>query len=337
MSMPSSSEAVATSARKCAALEALLGIEARFLGEAAVMRGDVGFAQPFRQMARQALGQAPRIDEHQGRAVLRDQLGEPVVDALPDLVRHHRFEWCRRFERQIARTGMAGVDDRAGVVGHAEQEAGDQLDRLLRRRQPDALQAAAAQRGQAFERERQMRAALVRRQRVDLVDDHRARGGEHRAARLGTEQDVERFRRGDDDVRRAPAHAVALGCRRVAGAHQGADLDLGQALRAQRVGDAGQRRLEVALDVVRQRLERRDIDDVGLVLQSVGQALAHQGVDRREKRGQGLARAGRRGQQHMTLRLDRRPRLRLRGSGAGKAAREPSGDGGVKGGFGHCL
>ena len=85
------------------------------------------------------------------------------------------------------------------------------------------------------------------------------------AAGFGAEQDVERFRRGDDDVRRAAAHALALGRRRVAGAHPGADFDVGQPLRAQGLADAGERRLQIALDVVGQRLQRRDVDDLRFV------------------------------------------------------------------------
>ena len=64
-----------------------------------------------------------------------------------------------------------------------------------------------------------MRAALVRRHGVDLVDDHRARGRQHRAAGIGAEQDVERLRRGDEDMRRPPAHARRArpaACRRCA-------------------------------------------------------------------------------------------------------------------------
>ena len=58
---------------------------------------------------------------------------------------------------------------------------------------------------------------------------------------------------------------LALALRRVAGAHGGADLDVGQAQRAQLGADAGQRRFEVEADVVGQRLQRRDVDDRGLV------------------------------------------------------------------------
>ena len=47
ISMPSSSEAVATIALQLAALQALLGVEPLFLGEAAVMRGDAVIAEAF--------------------------------------------------------------------------------------------------------------------------------------------------------------------------------------------------------------------------------------------------------------------------------------------------
>ena len=148
-----------------------------------------------------------------------------------------------------------------------DQKARGLLDRLLGGREADPQQAIAAQRREALERQRQVGAALVRGERVDLVDDHGPRGGEHPAPGLGAEQDVEGLRRGDDDVRRRAAHALALAGRRVAGPHPGADLHVRQALRAQGVADAGKRRLQVTLDVVRERLQRRDVDDLRLVLE----------------------------------------------------------------------
>ena len=190
---------------------------------------------------------------------------------------------------------------------------------------------------QPLQRQRQMRAALVRRDGVDLVDDDGARGLEHRAARLGAEQDVERLRRRDDDVRRAATRSIPLARRRVAGAHPAADLDVGQPLLAQRLADAGQRRLEVALDVVRQRLERRDVDDLGLVLEPALEPLPHERVDRGEERGQRLAGAGRRGDQHVPPGLDRRPSLGLRRRGGSEAAGKPRGDRGMKQGGGARL
>ena len=121
---------------------------------------------------------------------------------------------------------------------------------------------------QPLEREREMAAALVRRERVDLVDDHRARRRQHRAAGLGAEQDVERFRRRDDDVRRPPAHALRArpaACRRCAPAC-GSRRPAGPArASSSRMPASGASRL--LLDVVRQRLQRRDVDDLRLVRQ----------------------------------------------------------------------
>ena len=212
-----------------AVLQPLLGIEPLLLGEAAVMRGDVGLAQQLGQLARHPLGHAPRVDEDQRGAVLLDQLRQAAIDLLPDLGRHHRFE--RRvgnLEREIARARdgrsrrwrSRDASPRAG----ADQEARDLLDRLLRRRQADAQQAdrRRARASRSSDSARWL-PRLFGRDGVDLVDDHGARGRQHLAAGLRAEQDVERFRRRDDDVRRPAAHALAFARRRVAGAHPGAD------------------------------------------------------------------------------------------------------------------
>ena len=128
---------------------------------------------------------------------------------------------------------------------------GDRVDWVLRGGEADALQAVAAERRQPLQRQSEMRAALVGRDSVDLVDDDRARGLEHRAPGLRAEQDVKGFRRCHQDVRRAAAHLLALGGWRVAGPDPGADFDIGKAEPAQLFADAGERRFEVAMDVVR--------------------------------------------------------------------------------------
>ena len=87
MSMPSSSELVATSAlsspdfRRCSALQPVLA------RQAAVVRGDVLLAEPLGQVARDPLGDAALVDEDQRGAMLADQLGEPVVHLAPHLGR----------------------------------------------------------------------------------------------------------------------------------------------------------------------------------------------------------------------------------------------------------
>ena len=222
-----------------ARLQPLLGREAPLLGHAAVMGGDRVVAQALGQLARHALAHAAGVDEDERGPVRADEAREPVVDLAPDLVGHDRFERrVRRLDREVARPLMSGVDDRdlgrrLAVRRRADQQAGDLGDRILRGREPDALQPVAAERGQAFERKREMRATLVRRDRVDLVDDHRPRRRQHLAPGFGAEQHVQRLGRRHQDVRRLAAHAGALGRRGVAGADQGANGDVGITRRAQ--------------------------------------------------------------------------------------------------------
>ena len=141
---------------------------------------------------------------------------------------------------------------------------------LLRGRQADARQLAAGERLEPLERQRQVHAALAAGHRVDLIDDHACACS--RASRARTrepEEDVERLGRRDDDVRRAPAHgacARAAACRRCA--RRCGSRSAGKPSARQLGADAGERRLEVALDVVGERLERRDVDDVRLIRQA---------------------------------------------------------------------
>ena len=135
--------------------------------------------------------------------------------------------------------------------------------------------------------------------------DDRLQPFEQKCAVLVAEQQAERFRRGQQDLRRPhPLPGLAVGGR-VAG--PGLDPDVEPHL-ADRVE-------QIALDVDRQRLERRDVEGV--------EALAgrfDQLGERGEEPGQGLAGAGRRDQQgvaagagggeHLELVAARRPALR---------------------------
>ena len=248
-----------------AALEALFGGQPVFLGQATVVRRHVLRAEALAQVARHALGHAPRVDEDERGPVQHHQFGHAVVDALPHLVRHHRLQRHRRqFQRQVARAHVADIDHgaRATVDARArapDQEAGHGGHGLLGGRQADPHRPARAQRVQPLQAERQMAAALTARHGVDFVHDHAAHAGQHGAAAVRPQQHVQRFGRGDEDVRRAFAHRVALGRGGVAGAHGGADAVAGQTHDLQLAVDALQRTLQIDADVVRQRLQRRHV------------------------------------------------------------------------------
>jgi hypothetical protein len=137
-----------------------------------------------------------------------------------------------------------------------------------------------------------VRAALRAGDGMNLVDDDGAERAEHRSAAHAREQDVERLRRRDEDVRRLAQHPGARGGRRVAGADGDADLGELLAVLLEAVLQLGERQLEVALDVVVERLERRDVEEMDRVgerrLQTVGDELVELVQERRE----GLAGAG---------------------------------------------
>ncbi|MNX71747.1 hypothetical protein D3C86_1030740 [compost metagenome] len=167
---------------------------------------------------------------------------------------------------------------------------------------------------------------------MDFVDDHRLCGAEHLPAGIGAEQHIQGFRRGHQNVRRRFAHRRTDFLRCIAGAHGGADLQFGQPHHAQLLGNAGQRVLQVDLDVVGQCLEGRDVDHQGCVGQAFGafQAAVHQVIDDGEKGGEGLAGTGGRGDQSRAALADQRPRPGLGGGDRRERVTEPGADGRVK-------
>ena len=169
-----------------AVLEPLLGVEALLLGQAAVVRGDVLGAEPVGQLRASPARPSAGVDEDQRGAVRLDQVRETLIDLLPHLGRHHRFERrVRNLEREIARAAVAGVDD--GAVG-----AGAAVRSRLRPESARPPRSASAWPERPTRCSRSPHSAarrssesarwvprLLGAQRVDLVDDHGAGGREH--------------------------------------------------------------------------------------------------------------------------------------------------------------
>ena len=138
----------------------------------------------------------------------------------------------------VERLAQAGVHDRA-VAAATREEPPDLLERALGGRQPDPLDRAPRLALQPLQGERQVRAALRLRHGVDLVDD-RPLDAVEQLPGPGGEHQVERLRRGDQDIRRLAKHRLALPLRGVARPDRDRDV----------AADPLQRRAEVALDVV---------------------------------------------------------------------------------------
>jgi hypothetical protein len=178
-----------------------------------------------------------------------------------------------------------------------------------------------------------MAAALAARHCVNFIDDDGGYGREHVASRLRAQQDVERLRCRHDDVWRATSCLSSLVLWRIASAHPRADFDVADGVSAQMLANARKRRLEILLDVVRQRLQGRDVDDARFVRQSPLTALARQLIDHGQERGQRLTRTRRCGDEHILARLDGGPRVQLRGRRARESLGEPAADGRMKQGW----
>ena len=192
----------------------------------------------------------------------------------------------------MARPGDPVLGDQDRQVGLGAGIADDQPHRVdvAVGRQPGAIGVGVADRGgqrdpaqrrgdalQPRDRQRQQVAALLPREGVKLVDHHRLQRREHRRAVGIAEQQAQRLRRRQQDVRRPHAlPRLAVG-RRVAAAGLDADVEAHLLDRAD----------EVALDVDAERFERRDVERVQPFRRLLGEV-----ADGRQETGERLARAG---------------------------------------------
>ena len=248
MSMPSSRELVATMRAQRARPSARSSISRRWsVREAAVVRAHELLARQLVEAAGTSRSQSPRLftksnvercartcssssgsiarPHAEGRVrqlaggELAEQRARAAGVAAPRRRRQRhgaRHVRDRHADLEVEGRARARVDDGDRAV--AAEEARDLRQRPRGRREPDALRIALREGRDALERERQVRAALGRRQRVDLVDDQRLDAAQ-RLALLGAEDQVERLRRRDEDLRgvaRTARCAPAPACRRCA-------------------------------------------------------------------------------------------------------------------------
>ena len=192
-----------------AVLEALLDVEAALLREAAVVGGDVLLAEALGRLwaTRSA---SRRVFTKTSVVRCADQLGEAVVDVAPLLVGGDGLEVGRRHFDARSRsrwwprsTMVQSGSPSARRRGRRRRGTGGVFDRLDGGGEADAGRALLADVVEAGEGEGEVAAALVAGEGVDLVDDDGADGAQDLAAALGGEHEVERLRRGDQDVRRA--------------------------------------------------------------------------------------------------------------------------------------
>ena len=211
--------------RQPAVLERLLDGHTLLPGDRAVMRPDELLAGQLVEPLGQPFSQPAAVAEDDRRAMGPDQLQDPGVDRRPDadprlgsgrraaglLLERQRLTEAahvldRHDHRELERLARARVNDPdLAPRTAATQESGDRLERALGRREPDPLEPrgiGGPQRLQPLQAERQVGAPLGPGDGVDLVDDDVLDGTET-LARLAGQEQVQRFGRGDEDVRRA--------------------------------------------------------------------------------------------------------------------------------------
>ena len=358
MSMPSSRLLVATSAGQAAGLELLLDLEPLLPGDRPVVGADELLAGELVEALGEPLREAAAVGEHDRAAVRADELQDPGVDRGPDarahlaaedraagllVLRQHlaepRHVLHGHDDLELERLAGAGIDDRdLAALARPAEEPRDGLERALRGAEADALEGprpAVRRRGraqplEALEAQRHVGAALRPGDRVDLVDDDLLDAAQDLAG-LAREQEVQALGRRDEDVRRMPDEVAPLVRRRVAGPARDRDPRRlhAQALRGER--DPGERRAEVALHVVGERLERGDVQRAdGALDAALGRRarLVDQAVEAPQERRERLAAAGRRVDQRVVALADRRPALGLGRRGGLERRLEPGPDGG---------
>ncbi|GAB3872476.1 hypothetical protein GCM10027610_137970 [Dactylosporangium cerinum] len=336
--------------RQLAGLEGLLDVLALLAGDAAVVRaghdrrravGGPGLRhhlgrRPWRggrgdagagcgqlvDPGAEPLGAAPRVGEHDGGAVALDQVEHALLHGGPDgglprcavvVLRRVGLAEGRHvldghLDLDLDGLGAGRLHDLDGR-GPAE-EPGGLVDRADGRGQPDPLRRPLQQGVEPLQGEREVRAALGRADRVDLVDDHRLDAAQGLPGLRG-EQQEQGLGRGDQDVGRGLGEGPPLVGRGVAGAH--GDPDVGRHLPEPGGGlpDAGERCPEIALDVDRQGLQWADIEHPA-ALRGLHVGPGGELVERPEERRQGLAGAGRRDHEGVPVGADRPPGAGLR-------------------------
>ena len=123
------------------------------------------------EMLREPLGRSAVVHEHEGRPVLADELEDARLDLVPGAVfgRDGGEVRDRRVDAKVHCLRGPGVDDLDGRSG--AEEARHPVERTDRGGKADALEVAAGEVAEPFEREREVRSTLRACDRVDLVDD----------------------------------------------------------------------------------------------------------------------------------------------------------------------
>ena len=178
-----------------------------------------------------------------------------------------------------------------------------------------------------------MHPSLGSADRVDLVHDHRLDRPQHVASYGRCQDQIQGFRRRDQDIGRLAHHLAAFGLRRVAGAHRGTHIRNLYSMVKRVLPDAAQRGAQVSLDVVVERLEGRYVQGpypglpvISLITLDATGELGKQAVQCPQEGGERFSRPGGGVDQGVLAARYGRPRLLLRRRGHTDLFPEPVSD-----------
>ncbi len=189
------------------------------------------------------------VVENERGAVLFDQL-QHFGDGVGRAASRPGGRGLNAQHRDVGIGPRISLDDRAGV-GMAGQHAGDGSGVVDGRRQPHPAQPGR-ELLQACQAQHQLAAAFAFRKRVDFIDHHPLQPREHPPGVLVGQEQRQAFRGGQQDMRRIGALAFLARGGRVAG----------PVFDAQVQAHVGDRPGQVAGNIRRQRLERRNVESV---------------------------------------------------------------------------
>ena len=301
-----------------------LRLQAQLARQTSVMRRHVFLTQSLSQLMGNAFGQPPRVHENQRRAVRVHQLHDALVNLVPHLVGGDRAQFGGwNLDSEIERALVSNIHDHRIGTPIPRQEMRNLFDRLLGRGKPDAHRRSVSQRLQPLQRKRQMHAPFVVGHGVNFIHNHGLHIAQDGAALLRRQQNVERLRRRNQNVRRALQHEPPVFHQSVARAHGRPDLRHQQPAISRHLQNFSQRDFKILLNVVAEGFERGNIENVGAVAQFPGEGFADEAINACQKSGQRLARSRRSRDKSSVAGKNVRPALLLRFRRRREARREP--------------
>ena len=202
------------------------------------------------------------------------------------------------------------------------------LERPLRRGKSDALEPPPSEMLEPFDGQREMRAALRRNDGVNFINDNRLDGAQQ-LTRVRSQQKVQRLGRRDENIRRMAQKPRALVSRRISRANRDTRNVVRNSQPLRRLRNSHKRSAQVALNVYRESLDGRDINDAA-ALRFARRRRKHQPVNAPQKRRERFPRSGGRENQRGIAARYRRPAKRLRPRERGKHRTEPLAHSGFK-------